>query len=321
VGCLPRLCRNVLLIAGLLVAAPTRAAPPPDCPPQAALPSPEQLTAGQAAARDRGFLWRIERDGQRSWLYGTLHVARLEWAFPGPQLAQVLKSARVVALELDPTDPAHARADRLEARRAAEPALPAPLRDRLARRVAAECLPPALVEPLPATLQAATLIALAGRRDGLDPAYGIDAMLAGYGHAARKPVVALETIEQQFAALFGDAPGEPLRFVEQSLDELEAGRARTQIRRIAQAWADGDLAMLETYPRWCECLETEADRALMRRLLDDRNRPLATRIEALHREGGGVLAAVGSLHFIGAQGLPALLAARGFKVERVTFPR
>lgn len=310
----------MVLVAGMLLATAARAAPG-DCPPQAAVPSPEQMAAGQAAARDRGFLWRIERDGQRSWLYGTVHVARLEWVFPGPQLTQVLKEARLVALELDPTDAARARPERLEVPRAAEPALPAPLRERLAARVAAECLPPGLLDALPATLQAATLVALAGRRDGLDPAYGIDAMLAGYGHAARKPVVALETMEQQLEALFSGAPGEPRRFIEQSLEELETGRARALIRRVAQAWADGDLGLLETYPRWCACMDTEADRALMGRLLDDRNRPLAARIEALHREGGGVLAAVGSLHFIGPQGLPALLAARGFKVQRITFPR
>jgi len=325
-----RLYRGAVLCAAWVIAQaalggaalPTPATTtPPDCPPQAALPTPEQLAAGQAAARDRGFLWRIERDGQRSWLYGTVHVARLEWAFPGPQVVTALQGARVVALELDPTDAAALQPERLGARRVAEPALPEPLRQRLAQRVAAECLPPALAEALPAMLQAATLVALAGRRDGLDPAYGIDAVLAGYGHAARKPVRALETVDQQLAALAGGAPDEALRFVEQSLDELEGGRARAQIRRIAQLWADGDLATLEAYPSWCGCMDTEADRALMRRLLDQRNLRLAERIEALHREGGGVFAAVGSLHFIGPQGLTALLAARGFKVERVTFPR
>lgn len=310
-----------LVLAGFAWAGSTAPPVATDCPPQATLPTPEQLAAGQAAARDRGFLWRIERDGQRSWLYGTVHVARLEWAFPGPQLTAALRGARLVALELDPTDPALALPERLGARRATEPVLPDALRQRLARRLAAECLPAGLADALPATLQAATLVALAGRRDGLDPAYGIDAVLAGYGRAARKPVVALETAEQQLAALFGGAPGEPLRFIEQSLDELDGGRARAQIGRIAQLWADGDLATLEAYPRWCECMDTDADRALMRRLLDDRNLRLAARVEALHREGGGVFAAVGSLHFIGPQGLPALLAARGFRVERVTFAR
>ena len=57
----------------------------------------------------------------------------------------------------------------------------------------------------------------------------------------------------------------------------------------------------------------------MRRLLDERNGPMAERLDALHREGKGKLfAAVGTLHMIGPQGLPALLRERGFTVERVS---
>jgi uncharacterized protein len=46
---------------------------------------------------------------------------------------------------------------------------------------------------------------------------------------------------------------------------------------------------------------------------------LADSIAALHRGGERVFAAVGALHMFGPQGLPALLAARGFEVERVAF--
>ncbi len=55
----------------------------------------------------------------------------------------------------------------------------------------------------------------------------------------------------------------------------------------------------------------------MRRLLDARNPALATRIDALHRSGKRVFAAVGSLHMTGARGLPALMVQRGYRVERV----
>lgn len=285
------------------------------------MPSADQVTAAQARARDRGFLWRIERDGRRSWLYGTVHVARFEWAFPGPQLMAALREAQTVALELDLADPSLMQAQRTRTAGEADTPLPTGLQQRLQQRLAAECLPAGAVETLPVMLQAATLTALAGRRDGLDPAYAIDAMLAGFGHAAGKRVVALETLEQQLDVLRGDSPGDTLRFVSQTLDELDQGRARAQLKRIAQAWADGDLATLERYPQWCECLQTPADRALMRRLLDERNAGMAERIDRLHRDGGGVFAAVGSLHFIGPQGLLALLSARGYRVERVTFGR
>jgi uncharacterized protein YbaP (TraB family) len=118
------------------------------------------------------------------------------------------------------------------------------------------------------------------------------------------------------AALGGGNPGDALRFVEQSLGDLESGRARPQVRRIADVWARGDLQELERYEQWCECVGNDQDRALMRRLLDERNRAMLPRIEALLREGR-VLVAVGSLHLIGPAGLPALLSTRGWNVQRV----
>ena len=71
------------------------------------------------------------------------------------------------------------------------------------------------------------------------------------------------------------------------------------------------------YESWCDCLKTDADRRAMRRLLDDRNPALAESIDALHGGGKQVFAAVGSLHMIGPKGLPALLAQRGYQVERI----
>ena len=55
----------------------------------------------------------------------------------------------------------------------------------------------------------------------------------------------------------------------------------------------------------------------MQRLNDDRNSGLADGIDALHRDGRKVFAAVGALHMTGAKALPALLAQRGFTVQRL----
>jgi uncharacterized protein YbaP (TraB family) len=93
------------------------------------------------------------------------------------------------------------------------------------------------------------------------------------------------------------------------------------LRRLAEAWEQGDLAALEDYLAWCECGDSEADREFMRRLNDERNGPLADGIAALHERGQRIFAAVGALHMTGPQALPALLAARGFRVERVAFDR
>ena len=313
-----RFARRCLLPLALCVGTIAQAQSAADCPPVAQAPSAAQVQAGMRAARDHGFLWRISKDGHSSHLYGTLHVAKLAWMFPGPRVAQALAASDTVGLELDMLDPAMQR--RLTEAMAArsDSALPDPTRERMARLAAAECVPSQAMAGLSPELQVAVLMSLTGRRDGLDPAYGIDVFLSGWGHAARKTVVSLETPELQLRAVHMQDASAQLAFVESSLDDLESGRARPLLVRMAQVWADADLDTLTRYEDWCECLKTRSDRDAMARMLDARNPALVDAIDALHASGKQVFAAVGSLHMIGPLGLPALLAQRGYRVERIT---
>jgi len=107
------------------------------------------------------------------------------------------------------------------------------------------------------------------------------------------------------------------RQVSDTLDELEKGSGLAVMGRLARAWAGSQWAELDTYLDWCDCINTPEQRSFQRRLVDERNLVLARRVQAIHDAGHSVFVAVGSLHMIGPQGLPALLAARGFKVEAV----
>jgi uncharacterized protein len=317
-----RLVIAALLLAAALASPATASTPPAEaCPPAAQAPTPEQAQAGMKAARDRGFLWRVRKDGRTSWLYGTVHVAKVDWMYPGPALLDAVRASDVVALELDVTDPEIM--ERLRAGMAPRPdrALANALAERLKAQLKAACLPEQLIGAMAPEMLATTLVVMAARREGLDPSYAIDAVVAGLGRGLKKPVASLETPELQLALLLGRTPQEAQALVEQVLAELESGRASPMLARIAQLWADGRLGELERYEQWCGCLDSEAERAMHRRLLDDRNPGLAERIDRLHADGKRVFAAVGSLHMIGPTGLPALLAKRGYQVEQVEFKR
>jgi len=308
------------ILAGLARAA-TGDESAPACPPVAEPPSAAQLQVAQAAARDRGFLWRITRDGHSSWLFGTVHLGRLEWIFPGPALLAAIAGADTLALELDVTDPA--TLGEIAAALAAGPrptTLPAAVAERLRRQVAAACLPAQALDGQHPVMQVVTLSVLAARWEGLDPGLGQESMLAVAARARKLPVVALEKAAQQMAVLVPSDPDEALEAVTSGLSQLESGVARRGAARLAQAWADQRLDDLERYEDWCECVANDQDRAQMRRLNDGRNPALADGIEALHAQGRRVLAAVGALHMTGPQALPRLLAQRGFSVERVAFP-
>ena len=291
------------------------------CPPAAPTPTPEQLQAGLRNARDHGFLWRISKDGRSSWLYGTLHVAKFDWTFPGPKVNAALRASDTIALEMDLLDPEVQRltAAAMAAQAQAHAPLPAALQRRLERAARAECIAPQALAALAPDMQIAALTTLMGRRDGLHPSYGIDLFLAGWGRSEKRRVVSLESPELQLQALRSATPAETTRSVAAALDEIESGRARPLLRRLAQLWADGDWATLSAYESWCDCLKTSAERADLKRLLDDRNPGLADAIAALHASGQQVFAAVGSLHMIGPTGLPALLARRGYRIDPIAY--
>ena len=299
------------LCAGLATPA-CRAEAPAACPPP--LPSPSQ----RGTPPDRGFLWRITRDGHSSWLFGTLHVGKPAWTHFGPKVTAALQASDVLALELDVGDPElpQALVDTGPA-----PALPAPLQARLERAFEQACVDRTALAGMHPLLQVTTLTVLEARWLGLDPAYSQEQLLQAAVRATGHPVVALETAAQQKAALVPTVPGAVLAELEQSLAQLEDHGGRRVLKRMARAWEQGDLASLGGYERWCECAGSEEDRAFMRRLNDARNPQLAEGIEARHREGQRVFAAVGALHMTGPAGLPRLLAQRGFQVERIAFAR
>lgn len=114
---LPRCLRALLFVSGCVLAGPAAMAQPVvpavaaiDCPP-AALPVATAVTPAASAQRskeatDRGLLWRIDRNGHTSWLYGTAHLGKADWLIPGPRVMRALMGSDTIALELDLLDPA-----------------------------------------------------------------------------------------------------------------------------------------------------------------------------------------------------------------------
>jgi uncharacterized protein YbaP (TraB family) len=306
--------RFLLLLAAWLalpLAAQAQACPPP----RPAL----DLVQMKAQARDRGMLWRLEKGGRVSWLYGTLHANRAEWAIPGPVVTQALQGSDTLAVELDMTDASVLQAllrgstDPARVARVLDPGRT----DRILRQSLKSCVPGALLHPLKPLLQVTTLAISEAAREGFYAELGVDLMLVSMARAAGKPVQSLETAEQQLAALTPASEEEERELVDKALQDIEAGRAGPQLQGLARVWAEGDEAALASYPAWCECARTPAERRLLTRINDERNPAIADKIAAMHQGGERVFAAVGLLHMAGGRPLPQLMRERGFSVERV----
>ena len=311
------------LLPTLLAGTQTLAAdkPAPACPPTATMPTPAQVNAGMLRARDRGFLWRITKDDRVSYLYGTIHIAKADWIYPGPTLVKAAQSVDAIALEMDLQDADIVQRFQAALAASPKPTLPEGMTLRLQAQMAKECLPAQVAQAMSPEMLVNTLIVLSARRDGLDPGYGIDAVYGGMARGLKKPAYSLETPEAQLKLLQGDTPEDTIRMVEQALQGLEGPEVRAMMTRLGRMWAESRFDELARYEEWCDCTKTEFDRAMLKRMLDDRNPALADKIDAMHASGQRVFAAVGSLHMIGSTGLPTLMAQRGYQVERVDFAR
>ena len=314
---MPRPTALPALLVSLLLAASSPAKE--SCPAPVQPPTQEQMGEMMKAAKDRGALWTIAKDGRTSYLYGTIHIGRMEWAFPGPKLMSALMNTGVLAIEVDITAP-DTRQEMMAAMAAAPQLTLADAdRARLARLAESECLPPGALDALHPVMQAISYSSLIGRRDGLHADFAQEFMLMGFAKAADRPVISLESIGLQMDVLIPDDAATARMAFDETLHELEAPDARSKLQHTADVWERGDLEAMDTIEEACQCQPTPQQREFYLAMNDGRNPGLARRIAEEHAKGVPVLAAVGILHMTGDKAIPKLLAEMGFEVTRVAY--
>ncbi len=287
------------------------------CPPPADTPTPVQLQAAQANAKDRGPLWRISKSGRSSYLYGTLHVGKLAWTAPGPALASALQASDTLALELDSEDPAIQR-QIAQAMMRAGVEIPNDLKQRMLTVQSTLCIPRGAFETMHPIMQVTVFGLMTAQWDGLHGAFGSERVLTAAARAAGKRVRSLETVQTQMNALLSSQNAQELQaLLASALEQHEKQQIRPGLQRMIRLWEAGDNAGMENYEQWCDCIKSDADRALYKRVNDARNPGMADSIDAMHQGGRSVLVAVGALHMTGAAALPKLMAERGYTVARV----
>lgn len=146
---------------------------------------------------------------------------------------------------------------------------------------------------------------------------GADMTATRVARQGAKTVRAFETLEDQARLFAGLSEPAELQYLTDVIRQRAQG-PRLSLRRregdLEQAWAAGDMARLGP----ALVGELRADNpGLYEALLKRRNLQWADQL-ADEMAGAGVeLVNVGALHMVGDEGLPALLAARGYQVTRI----
>jgi uncharacterized protein len=287
-----------------------------DCPPEFALPKADQFKSLQKASTDHGFLWKVTKDGKTSHLFGTIHIGKVDWMFPGPMVVNALSQSKKLAVELNFDDPEVRKVMLDLALSKSESKLSNELNERIKRYALKNCVKYESLLNLRPEIQLMTLGALSLRKEKIYPELGIDMALMGIASAMRKTIVGLETPQEQMSVIFSK-PDELEQDIKEALSKLEDGLDDEMLSKVVNSWVGKDFDILNNYADWCKCLDTQKDRDEMKRSIDDRNVLMVNRFHEIHADGGQILMAVGSLHMVGPMGIPTLLKNRGYTVERL----
>ena len=266
-------------------------------------------------AEVRPALWLVEGPGgQKAWLFGTIHALPQPVNWRSDKIAAALEQSDRLVLEVARIDD-DAGTARAFAALAESPGLPplmqrvpGDLQDELGAALKQDGFAPDALDRYESWAAALMLQNAAMAAGQSDSANGIDrALLRGYA----KPVEEFEGAAAQLA-IFDRLP-EPAQRALLAAVLDGPGDELAEMRQLEQAWAHGDLALVDA--------ATNADFLhnpdLRDALLVSRNRAWLSTLTGQLTRGRHPFVAVGLAHLVGNAGLPALLAAQGYTVTRL----
>ena len=278
------------------------------------------LATPVAAARQRALIWEVVGPKGTLYLMGSIHL-RAEGDLDLPGIENIYRQSKTLFFETDISSlDSPAWQTEMMTQGLYPPGeslakdLPPSLMSNLKKRAEEHGLPLEALTRLRPWLAALTLVSLELRKQGLNPANGVDRILYQRAGADGKERRYLEKPEEQLALFADMAVLRQKEFLAQSLEEIDGLAER--LDRLISAWKEGDAeklaAILEEgfkdYPE------------IRQRFLSDRNRRWLPALEKVLRKEETNLAVVGAGHLVGPDNLVDLFAARGYTTLRLEPP-
>ena len=264
----------------------------------------------------RLLMWKASSPTTTVYLLGSIHLGDKDM-YPLPEAVESAFSAsKLLVVEINIKDTQKVNQNRLLLQYGFYPegdSLSNHLPKKTAMALGDFCiehrLPRILLEKMKPWAVAATIEVLAFQQAGEDPALGID--LHFLNEAKQQKIEELETADFQMTALSSGTEAEQQQMLADTLKEL--AKPKDHIDKMKEIFLSGDP---ETLQKFLE--ENNTPKSLFKRLLIDRNGPMAERIEAYLKGNDQCFVVVGAAHLVGDQGIVKLLQQKDYKVELIT---
>lgn len=272
-----------------------------------------------AFAQQKGLLWEISGNGlkQKSYLYGTMHVSdERVFNFPSSFKA-AFDSCRTFAMELD-LDSAQNPANALKLMQYMLMTDGKTLKDLLSKKEY-KTVEKFFEKHSPTPLNMLTMmkpiflisiVETAKPKPSGERTEPLDKYLATLAKNADKPVIGLETLEEQMQALNTIPVKEQAQQLVQAIKETEKMKKDNKnMDELMKYYTQGDLSKLYEFSQKSGP-KGEAQKALV----TQRNHNMADRIDA-KMKNTSLFVAVGALHLPGEEGIIRLLEKKGYTLK------
>lgn len=280
------------------------------------------LTSKQQTEGSRGYLWKVEHKGNTVYLLGSLHYV-LEGMYPlSPEIENAFKAADYLGVEVDLSKVAPEELQKLVLEQGVykdgttlKDHISAETYKKVTALLKENGMPVNSFDHFKPWFVQQNVLGIIAGKEGYQSDIGIDQYLIDKANKAKKPVVALETIDSQFQTNnnYSDALQEKLLL--QTLDPSAGVTLAPDggIDTFAKMWREGDDNALNAYIN-----SSDWDAEYHKALLTDRNGEMADKIKDYLNgdKKETYLVVVGMLHMLGDEGVVPLLKMEGYKVER-----
>ena len=276
------------------------------------------VAAPLAGQTGKNFLWKVEGPGGSvAYLLGSLHVLTPEWYPLSKTINDAFAASTTLVEEVDideTNDPAVMMAALAKAMltdgKTLDQIVAPEVFAEVTRRAEKSGLPMIALQRMKPWLVAITLMGPTLQAAGFKPELGIDRHFYDRAKVSGMKRQALETLTYQldrFDQLPPKLQEDLLKTTMEDLDTEVSG-----VKDMAQAWAFGNVASIEKLT----LASLQESPELYKRLLLERNNNWVPHVEACLKEKAGCFIVVGAAHLVGPDGLPSLLAKKGYKVTQ-----
>ena len=266
------------------------------------------------------FLWKATLGETTIHLLGSVHVGSSDMYPLAPVITAAYEASRTLVVEVNADEKRLAAAAKKMLQLASyndgttlQDHISEKTWDKLSRTAARKNLN---LEALKTQKPWAITLALAGlmiRDSGFSPKLGIDRYFIT-GARNKKPILELESVDEQMALLSQFSNLEQDKLLWQTLKDLDQGPQH--FRDMLAAWQTGETQKL--YELTTQDINADpAHKAIYDSLFTRRNHSMTEKIDQLVRTGDRYFIVVGSGHMVGPEGIIQLLKNKGYEVTQL----